>query len=179
MIRRQMIAHRRASSQTEKQKASQTISKTLLARPECKKTTAICVYVSLPDEVDTTTLLRAFIHQKKTVVVPRVAGKELKLHRIRTLRDLRKGSFGIAEAKRSCPEVETSYVDLFIVPGVAFDRKGYRLGRGRGYYDRLLSHVQVPKIGLAYSFQIVPRLPHKEYDIPMDIVITEHETLTP
>lgn len=179
MIRRQMIARRRASSQTEKQKASQTISKTLRARPECRKATAICVYVSLPDEVDTTTLLRAFIHQKKTVVVPRVAGKELTLHRIRTLRDLRTGSFGIAEPKRSCPEIEKSLVDLFIVPGIAFDRQGFRLGWGKGYYDRLLKGVKAPKIGLAFASQIVPRLFHKRYDIPMDIVITEHETLSP
>lgn len=76
-------------------------------------------------------------------------------------------------------DTNISGVDLFIVPGLAFDRQGYRLGRGSGYYDRLLASVIVPKIALAYSFQIVSRLPHKKYDIPMDIIISEHETITP
>lgn len=74
---------------------------------------------------------------------------------------------------------ETLKADLFIVPGVAFDREGYRLGRGKGYYDRLLKDVTAPKIGLAYSFQIVPRLPHNRYDIPMDIVVTESGIVIP
>ncbi len=174
-----MIARRNASTQTEKQKASQIICKTLLVRPECKKATAICVYVSLPEEVDTRNIFQTLFEQKKSVIVPRVEGSHLRLHQIQSMDDLTKGSFGIAEPKRSCPEVETSFVDLFIVPGIAFDRSGYRLGWGKGYYDRLLAGVSATKIGLAYSFQIVSRLPHTGYDIPMDIVITEHETLTP
>jgi 5-formyltetrahydrofolate cyclo-ligase len=65
------------------------------------------------------------------------------------------------------------HVDLFIVPGVAFDKKGNRLGRGRGFYDRLLKGVTVPKIGLAYEIQMVAKVPVTSYDIPMDIVVTE------
>lgn len=163
----------------EKLAASHTICETLLARPECKKATVICIYVSLPEEVDTKTLLRALFQQNKTVVVPRVSGDDLILHRMHTMNDLVPGKFGISEPKVSCPVIDTTSVDLFIVPGIAFDRSGYRLGWGKGYYDRLLAGVSAPKIGLAYSFQIVSRLPHHGYDIPMNIVITEHETFTP
>ncbi len=60
---------------------------------------------------------------------------------------------------------------------MAFDREGYRLGRGQGYYDRLLAHIKTPKIGLAFGYQIVSRLPRDIYDIPMDVVITEKETI--
>ena len=63
--------------------------------------------------------------------------------------------------------------DLYIVPGLAFDRKGNRLGRGRGYYDRLLSGVAAPKIGLAFDIQVVAEVPCSSYDVPMDMVITE------
>lgn len=63
--------------------------------------------------------------------------------------------------------------DLYIVPGLAFDRQGNRLGRGKGYYDRLLSGVTAPKIGLAFDVQLVAEVPHTLYDVPMDLVVTE------
>lgn len=71
------------------------------------------------------------------------------------------------------PDPPPGDVDLFIVPGVAFDRQGNRLGRGGGYYDRLLANVSVPIIGLAYKCQIVSRLPRQLYDIPVSTVIHE------
>ena len=170
-----MIAKRRSMPAGERRKANHAIAKILLARVEWKKANTICLYVSLPEEVDTGSLFG----QKKSFVVPRVSDKDLILHQIQSPDDLIKGRFDIFEPKKSCPVVNVSVVDLFIVPGIAFDRKGYRLGWGKGYYDRLLAGVSATKIGLAYSFQIVSRLPHKRYDIPMDIVITEHETLSP
>ena len=179
MIRRQIIARRRSISPSEKHKSSQIIQKTLLARDEVLKASTICLYISLPEEVDTTDVLRNLFEQRKFVVAPQISAKRLILHQIQSADDLIKGRFDIYEPKISCPTVNVSEIDLFIVPGIAFDRKGYRLGWGKGYYDRLLAGVSATKIGLAYSFQIVSRLPHKRYDIPMDIVITEHETLSP
>lgn len=66
-----------------------------------------------------------------------------------------------------------SRADLFIIPGIVFDHNGWRLGWGKGYYDKLLSGVAVPKIGLAYQKQIVAHVPHTSYDVPMDTVVTE------
>jgi len=72
-------------------------------------------------------------------------------------------------------EAYKTSVDLFIVPGLGFDRKLHRLGRGGGFYDRLLSEVTVPKIGLAYECQVLAEVPHTSYDIPMTALITEEE----
>lgn len=69
--------------------------------------------------------------------------------------------------------------DLYIIPGVAFDREGNRLGRGRGFYDRLLKAVKAPKIGIAFEKQMVAQVPHTKYDVPMTMVVTEYETYTP
>ena len=73
------------------------------------------------------------------------------------------------------PESQKNNVDVFLVPGVAFDVKGNRLGRGKGYYDRLLAHVKGFRIGLAYSCQVVAEVPHTGYDIPMHCIISEKE----
>lgn len=178
-LRRQTIVWRWDIPPREKLAASHTICETLLHRPEVQYAKVICTYASLPEEVDSLEVLQKLIEQKNFVVVPRVSGDDLILHRIHTMNDLVPGRFDIMEPKLSCPVVDPTSVDLFIVPGIAFDRKGYRLGWGKGYYDRLLAGVKATKIGLAYSFQIVSRLNREKYDIPMDIVITEHETLTP
>ena len=150
-VRQKMIARRKAISPRDKQKWDQAIHKTLFRRPEWREAKIICTYVSLPHEVDTRSLLPKLLQQQKSIIVP----------------------------QKRYEETQAAHADLFIVPGIAFDRKGYRLGWGKGYYDRLLKDVNAPKIGLAYNFQIVSRLPHSSYDIPMDIIITEHETITP
>lgn len=72
---------------------------------------------------------------------------------------------------------DAKFAMCFIVPGVAFDRSGHRLGRGRGYYDRLLSGVSAPKIALAFSFQLLPMLPYESHDIVMDVIVTEKEII--
>lgn len=139
-LRSTMIARRK--NYYGKKDASDRITKHVIQRTEWKNAKRICIYQSLPTEVDTRMLIAIAKKQKKTICFP-----------------------------------PTSDVDLFIVPGVAFDRKGNRLGRGSGYYDRLLTGIGVPKIGLAYSFQIVAEVPHSSYDVPMTMVITEEETL--
>ena len=73
-------------------------------------------------------------------------------------------------------EANQTTIDLYIVPGVAFDKNGNRLGRGRGYYDRLLANVTVPKIGLAFEIQMVAQVPTTSYDVPMTVVVTEKAT---
>jgi len=151
MIRRQMIARRKTISPSEKQRLDQAIHNNLLDRPEWRRAKTICIYVSLLQEVDTRSLISTSLQQQKSIIVP----------------------------EKRHEETHITDVDLFIVPGIAFDPKGYRLGWGKGYYDRLLTGVKAIKIGLAYSFQIVPRLPHKKYDIPMDIVITEAGIVIP
>ncbi|OGG11223.1 5-formyltetrahydrofolate cyclo-ligase [Candidatus Gottesmanbacteria bacterium RBG_13_45_10] len=148
-----------------------------MGEPILKTAEIVCIYVSLPEEVATHELLVAFGRQKKTIVVPHIVGKTITLCTFSSLNNLTAGMFGILEPRGDALLVPSDMVDVFIVPGVAFDRKGYRLGWGRGYYDRLLKDITVPRIGLAYSCQIVPGLPHEMYDIQMNVIITQNETI--
>ncbi len=155
------------------QEADYTICTRVMARPEWGEASTVCLYFSRDDEVDTKPLLAAALTAEKTVVFPRIVKNGLVLHRVTSIRDFTRGTYQILEPKKSTPIVDPTLVDVFIVPGVAFDRDGNRLGRGKGYYDRLLAHITAPKIGLAYAFQMVAEVPHSSYDVPMTAVITE------
>lgn len=177
-LRQRVITVRSNISLPVRKKADRRIARTFFARKELATSQTKCLYVSLSEEVDTRGLLTKLLRLGKTICVPRiVSDKNIIIHQIQSMLDLTIGPFHILEPKESCPIVAASSIDLFIVSGIAFDRKGYRLGWGKGYYDHLLADVKAPKIGLAYSCQLLPRLPHEKYDIPMDVVITEKETI--
>ena len=149
------------------------ITDKVLVLPEWKKANTVCLYFSLPNEVDTKPLLAAALNDGKRVVFPRVEGKQLVLHQITSIMNFTRGAYSILEPKKSTPIVDPKSVDLFIVPGVMFDHNGNRRGHGVGYYDRLLAGIDAPKIGLAYEIQVVAELRPKSYDVPMTMVITE------
>ena len=131
-------------------------------------------YLSYAGEVNTKEMIKKAIKQGKIVAVP-VCNRKTKTitpHRIGLKTRLKKGLYGILEpAKRSLLPIET--IDLIIVPGIAFDRCGSRLGRGKGYYDRFLKSVPqtTPRIGLAFDFQILPSLLTKPHDLGVDKTI--------
>ncbi|MCS7305292.1 MAG: 5-formyltetrahydrofolate cyclo-ligase [Thermoguttaceae bacterium] len=123
---------------------------------------------------------------QRQLLVPYCLGKDLKLFRLRSMAELEPGSFGILEPRRELRELpdrqaSIQEVDLVVVPGVAFDRKGGRLGHGRGYYDRLLANARQDTVlvGLAYQCQILPELPLLPSDVRMDIVLTESDLYRP
>ena len=132
----------------------------------------ILVYSALPDEVPTQALLDLLVKQGKTVLLPRViSDTDMELRRYTGRHDLQLGAYGILEPTG---ELFTVYdtIDVAIVPGMAFDAEGYRLGRGKGYYDRFLARVPyLYKIGLCFSWQMVDKVPHNKHDIVMDEVI--------
>lgn len=133
----------------------------------------LLVYNSLPDEVPTQELLDELVGEGKTVLLPRVVNDtEMEVRRYTGKEDLQKGAFGIMEPTGT---LFTDYerIDVAIVPGVAFDPKGHRLGRGKGYYDRFLSKVPfIYKIGVCFPSRLMDEIPADEYDILMDEVIT-------
>ena len=132
----------------------------------------IILYSALPDEVPTQTLMAELVAQGKTVLLPRVINeKDMELRCYTAPQDLQKGAYGILEPTG---ERYTDYeaIDVAIVPGMAFDAEGHRLGRGKGYYDRFLSRVPyLYKIGLCFSWQLVDHVPCDEHDVVMDEVI--------
>lgn len=134
----------------------------------------VLLYHALPDEVDTSSLLRDAMLMGKRVLLPRVVGDELEL-RVYAPDKLSPGAFGIMEPTGELfPPSHYAGIDLAIVPGMAFDRHGSRLGRGKGYYDRLLPLLHnAYRMGLCYSFQLLDHIPAEGHDARMDEVVTD------
>ena len=131
--------------------------------------------VPLPDELDIRPLLLDALATGKVLALPRFDAEQQVYLACRVLHladDLRPGQFGISEPKESCPEVPLKQLDFVLAPGVAFALDGRRLGRGRGFYDRLLSSVRGVKCGIAFDEQIVDDIPAEPQDIRLDYVLT-------
>ncbi len=131
----------------------------------------VLAFWSLPDEIDTHDFVIKWAAEKR-MVLPVVVGNELELRCYKGIEYLEKSSgFGIMEPKTG-DLVDPATIDFAIIPGVAFDRQGNRLGRGKGFYDRTLPKlVNAVKVGVAYEFQLIDSIPVAEHDIPVDIVI--------
>ncbi len=144
----------------------------LLSHPRIVAARTVLMYCSLPDEVDTRDALDRLVEAGKCVLLPQVTGRETMCLRVyRGRDDLREGSFHILEPQGPVFQAYEE-VDVAVVPGMAFDGIGHRLGRGRGYYDRLLPQLpHVYKIGVCYDFQKVDEVPSGPYDVMMDEVL--------
>lgn len=130
------------------------------------------LYHSLPDEVDTHRFVEKWSAQKR-VLLPQVVGDDLCLRCYTSAADMAVGAYGILEP---VGELFTDYdaISLVVVPGVAFDAAGNRLGRGKGYYDRLLPRLTAAyKIGICFPFQLVDCVPAEPFDIRMDEIISQ------
>lgn len=150
------------------QKAIDSLLKRIHQEENCQ---TVLLYHSLPDEVETHQLIQALAAEGKKVLLPTIAGTELELHEYTCGDSLSTSNlFGIKESQGP---LFTSYpqIDLAIIPGVAFTRQGDRLGRGKGFYDRLLPQLHCPLIGLAFPFQIIDSIPCEPHDIRMTEVI--------
>lgn len=149
------------------------IVQNLCAEPHFARANTILLYSALPDEVPTRQLIEQLAGDGKTVLLPRVVSDtEMEFRRYTGDKDLQQGAFGIDEPTG---RLFTDYhrIDVAVVPGMAFDRRGHRLGRGRGYYDRFLSRVHhLYKIGLCFPWQLVDAVPTDPHDILMDCVVS-------
>lgn len=132
----------------------------------------VLAFWSLPDEINTHDFVIKWAASKR-IVLPVVVGDELELRLFSGVENMEQsGGFGIMEPKTG-QLVNPDEIDFAIIPGVAFDRKGNRLGRGKGYYDRTLPLLRrAVKVGIAYEFQIIDSVPVSEHDIPVDLVIS-------
>ena len=123
-----------------------------------QQASCIALYHAIPGEVQTAGLIEKW-YRKKRLLLPLIKGNDLQLLLYAGKESLKTGVFGILEPSEDCEAVPESEIDLIIVPGVAFDRQHNRLGRGKGFYDRLLSTLDVPKIGICYDFQLKDQIP--------------------
>lgn len=169
---RKLIRQRKAEhTAEEKAEMSARICRQVLTDPHWAKANNVFLYHALTDEVDTTMLIDAAMHEGKTVLLPVIDGDDLRL-KIHT-GATQTGSYSIQEP---IGEEFTCYkeIALAIVPGMAFDKKGNRLGRGRGFYDRTLPKLaEAYKIGLCFPFQLLESIPSEAYDIKMDAVLCD------
>lgn len=152
---------------------SRRVAAKLHTHPLFQKAHKILIYNALWDEVN---VLDGYdlSHTDKTFILPTVVGDGLELHRFTYGTQTRIGAFGITE---SLGETETDYdsIDLAIIPGRAFTPDGRRLGRGKGYYDRLLPTLHCPTIGVCYPFQLLDDIPTEPHDHTVDEVITTEQ----
>lgn len=153
---------------------SENVCSRLLADADIVKANIIFAYWPLPDEVDIRPVIEVLLEAKKRILLPEVVSdSEIILREHHNKSDLKTGAFGILEPTGS---LFTDYplIDLILVPGMAFDKKGNRLGRGKGYYDRFLANVKEKSntlptlIGVCFPFQIVEEVPTDKYDLPVD-----------
>ncbi len=177
ILRKKYKAFRSAIPPEEKKVLDEHIFRKIISLPEYRSCSIILTYVSTEAETDTLCLIRQAFDDGKTVAVPRSVDKDgnMTFHEIHSFNDLKKGYFGISEPDpEKCREIFTFYGGICIIPALSYDRQGYRLGYGKGFYDRFLAaHENILKVGICCSGCIETSLPHGKFDIPADIVITE------
>jgi 5-formyltetrahydrofolate cyclo-ligase len=177
-IRKEIKEKLNSHSELEKTRKSGIIKNRLFSGEEFKKANVVMFYVSLKDEVDTLDMIDEAVKTGKRVCVPVILKEEKRLiaGEIKDRKaDLESRHFGIYEPRKGhVKEVPLEDIDLVVVPGIAFDKKGVRLGRGHGYYDRFLCGLpdRTKTIGLAFDFQVVEHLPKDSHDIPVCKTIT-------
>jgi 5-formyltetrahydrofolate cyclo-ligase len=174
-LREQIRARFKNLPAAERVTASAPLCARLLEQPIWSAVRSVLLFAPLPDEPDIWPLLAEAIAAGKTVALPAfVPGTNTYSARqiIDPARDIIAGQFGIPEPVAACAEFPLNRLDLVLVPGVAFDARGGRLGRGKGFYDRLLTDVRGTKCGVAFDDQIVDAVPVGPLDIRLNCILT-------
>ena len=175
-IRKEMLSRRDAHHSRGGHRNCLEIMDRFLRLPEFSDAACILLYASKGSEVHTDGIMRSALSLGKRVVLPVTTRGErnLELFEVHSMEELVPGAFGILEPPH-LPErkVEPDSIELAVVPGVSFDHRGHRIGYGMGYYDSLLPRIRGKKVGLAYGFQLVPRVPDEPHDAPLDMIVTE------
>jgi len=174
-LRREIRVRLRGMTPEQRAADSARLCARILDQPAWRKANAVFLYAPMPEEPDVWRLAEAALLAGKSVAVPRynAATASYAAVRIRNPdRDLCPGQFGILEPLPGCPLFPMNLLDLFLVPGLAFDASGGRLGRGRGFYDRMLGSISGLKCGVAFDEQVVGLVPVGPHDVRMNCLIT-------
>ena len=178
-LRKKWLEKRKGYPPWKRETGSQAIREKVQGRPEFREAKTVAFYHPMAGEVDLLALAWSSLALGKKVLFPRVEGTELVFCPVEGKSELEKGYRGILEP--ITPPVPQEEIDLFLVPAVAYDPEGYRLGMGGGFYDRVLSRKGrwQTALGVAFDFQIVESLPRDWWDQRVDLIITESRMLTP
>lgn len=168
-LRKEIRAEKKSRTKNELYQQSANVMQQLSVHPQFLKAKTVMLYASLPDEVQTLEFIEQW-RSKKRIILPVVDGDDIIPTALDENIQLKNGEFNILEPQN---QAYKGNFDLIIVPGMAFDRQGHRLGRGKGYYDRFLSNYSnVYKIGLCFDFQLVENVPCEKHDQVMDEIIS-------
>ena len=182
-LRSSLRVRRSALSKEERARADLRIAGRLLELPEVVRADCVFTYLSFGSEVDTRFVITRCWEMRKRVCLPRcAAGHTLTWHAVEDLAHLVRSRFGMEEPAAGAPQAQPagSVYSVALVPGLAFDRRGFRLGYGGGYYDRFLPAFSGVSIGLCRSDLLSDELPSlSEYDYPVDLVVTDNEAIRP
>ena len=153
---------------------SKIVTEKLLNSEWFKNSNTIMSYISIKNEIDLQEINESIINSGKTLVLPVIDnnGENMKSVKVDTLENLKEKKFGVMEPDFG-EEIKYNRIDLVIVPGVAFDINGNRIGFGKGYYDRFLRGYNGKKIVLAYDFQVLENIETEEHDEKVEEIITE------
>ncbi len=174
-------AHANRNAQEHKDELSQAICAKFVALPAYASAKTVMYYIDVRSEVRTRQELPGALASGKKIIIPWCNAKgELELFHLENMDELSVGMYKILEPKPelrqlATKQAEATDLDLIMVPGVAFDRTGARMGHGKGYYDKLLQHARLdaPLVALAFECQLFPEIPTARHDIFMDMIITE------
>jgi 5-formyltetrahydrofolate cyclo-ligase len=174
-LRRTLREETARHSADEKNICSQAICARLGSHQAWKNAKAVLFYMPIAGEPDIWPLATEALQSGKTIALPRYSGGEDPYHvrQVQNLtQDLERGQFGIMEPCDACPILDVKLLDFVLVPGIGFGPEGQRLGRGKGYYDRLLAKALGIKCGVAFDWQITASIPTESHDVLVNCIVT-------
>lgn len=177
-VRRLVVARRGQVTPEQRTAAGTAVSGRIAALPELAKARTILGFASFGAELPTDPVMQWVLSSGRRLLAPYVDGTELRAAEVRSLEDLAPGYRGIREPVQRTP-VDPAEAAVVLVPGVAFDEQGRRLGYGGGFYDAFLAGIAagVPRIGLCFDLQVVDEVPAGSDDEPVDLIVTERRVI--
>jgi 5-formyltetrahydrofolate cyclo-ligase len=176
-LREELLEKRRKLEKEEVIEKGNIIKEKLFSLEEYKKAKTVMFFVSFGKEIYTHDMVQEALKGKdKTIVVPKIVDFEVVPCIIENFSRLQRSNYGILEPIE-VNEADLHKIDIILVPGIGFDKKGYRIGFGKGYYDKFLKKIEALKIGLCMDFEIIENIPYNEWDVPMDIVMSEKQII--
>ena len=184
-VRREILEVREKMDIEEKTNYDKIIIDKFLRSSYYKKSTNIFIYISYGSEIDTKYIIERAIKEGKNIYCPRTefSTRLMNAVKIENFDNLIKSKYGALEPKEGEPFIDPNDLDLIVVPGVAFDKNGGRLGYGAGFYDRYFKRInddnksRITKLVLAYDFQLIDKIPTDKEDVLIDLVVTEKQSI--
>ncbi|WP_244833857.1 5-formyltetrahydrofolate cyclo-ligase [Clostridium sp. BJN0001] len=176
-IRHEILKIRNNLNSEQKERADEIIRKKFLSSDTYIKSSKIFIYISYGSEIDTKEIIKTALKDGKEIFIPRtdIKKKVMDAVRIKDFKNLTKDKYGILEPASNIKAADPDIFDLIVVPGVAFDNKGGRIGYGGGYYDKYLKCISKPvkKVSLSYKFQMLDKINIEKHDLLIDTLITD------